>query len=212
MKRQRMMLAVTAVVALLFVLTLGAPRAFADMTEVHSIINTGDAGLNGVAPPYAEVFVTVTNGVATVEFLSLNSNYFMGDSHAVDLNLTQSGITASHFVWAGGDSSTAFTNTGSKQVDGFGIFNLTIDNADGRNSAVSELTFTLSGTWANASSVLALNGVGGWDAATHIYAPGGITGYAAEGGTPIVPDGGMTLMLLGGALVGLATLGRRFRV
>jgi hypothetical protein len=207
-----MTLAATAVVALLFVLTLGAPRAFADVTEVYSIINTGDAGLNGVSPPYAEVFVTVTNGVATVEFLSLNSQYFMGGAQAVDLNLTRSGITASNFVFVGGDGNAVFTNGGSGQVNSFGTFNLTIDNADGRNSAVSEVTFTLSGTWANASSVLALNGVGGWDAAAHIYAPG-TTGFAAEGGTPIpIPDGGVTLMLLGGALVGLATLGRRFRV
>jgi hypothetical protein len=40
---------------------------------------------------------------------------------------------------------------------------------------------------------------------------GGLTG-PVDVSTPTAPDGGMTLMLLGGALVGLETLRRKFRV
>ncbi len=42
------------------------------------------------------------------------------------------------------------------------------------------------------------------------YIPAGVGGWG-EAGTLNVPDGGMTLMLLGGALVGLETLRRKFR-
>jgi hypothetical protein len=208
MKRQRMMLAAMAVVALLFLLTQGAPLASADTTFV-SIIDRGNSALTGLATPFATVTITVNvSGVATVDFQA-NNGYFLGDGSTADLNLTQSGITASNFSWTGGDTKTAFTSAGSGNVSGFGVFNLTVNNFDGRSSAVSDLQFTLSGTWANASSVLTMNAKG-FDAASHIYAPG-VTGFAGEG-NGVVPDGGVTLMLLGGALVGLATLRRRFTV
>jgi hypothetical protein len=212
MKRDRMMLVATAMVAVFFLLTLGTPLVSANtITTITSTITFGNKALAGQTPPFGTVTVTVTGGKATVTFTALNS-YLFGAVNAVDLNLTKAGITAKNFTWTGGNGKTAFFSAGSGNVSGFGRFNLTIDAFDGFKSAVKSVTFTLSGMWANASSVLKINKKG-YDAAAHIFANGGkISGFAAEKPSAAVPDGGVTLMLLGGALVGIETLRRRLRV
>jgi hypothetical protein len=204
------MLVATTVVAVLFLLTLGTPLVSAD--SITSTITIGNKKLAGLASPFGTVTVTVTGGVATVTFTAANS-YLFGATRAVDLNLTQTGITASGFTFTGGNGKTKFTSAGSRNVSGFGKFNLTIRDFGGFKSAVSSVTFTLSGTWANAGSVLKINSKG-YDIAAHIFANNGskISGFAAEKFNPTVPDGGVTLMLLGGALVGIEALRRRLRV
>jgi VPDSG-CTERM motif len=73
----------------------------------------------------------------------------------------------------------------------------------------------LSGTWANAGAVLLAN-VQGALAAAHIFVAQlidgqlvnvNVTGFAANGGAQ-VPDGGMTVMLLGMALGALGVVRR----
>ncbi len=211
MKRNHMTLAAAAVVAVLLLSSLGAPRASAD--TFTSTLTTGNAALSGLSSPFGTVLIDVTGGVATVTFTAANS-YTFGDGGAVDLNLTKTGITASGFSWTGGKTppnGTAFTSAGPGNVDGFGNFNLTINDFGGFTQSVTSVMFTLSGTWTDAASVLAFNSKG-WDAAAHIFANGGaVTGYAGEGAGTI-PDGGVTLMLLGGVLVSLETLRRKFLV
>ena len=76
-------------------------------------------------------------------------------------------------------------------------------------------------TFASFANITPVQGQGpGGSAYAEFFVPGGFTTvtfsstqYAFEfaGVQASVPDGGMTLMLLGGALVGLATLRRKFR-
>jgi hypothetical protein len=189
MIRERSPAVIASIAAVvLFLLAGGAPRALADMVTYD--ITAPNTALSGYPSPYATVTITVTGGVATVKFMSDTTSgytYLMGDSSSVDLNLSQSGITASGFSWTGGNNKTAFTSAGAGQVDGFGNFNLTINDFDGFTSAVTEVMFTLSGTWGSAADVLAANGNGAF-AAIHAYASGNgctgacVTGYAANGG------------------------------
>jgi len=105
-------------------------------------------------------------------------------------------------------------------VDGFGSFNLTVDNVDGFDHAVNSISITLtntSGTWASVFDVLSANAQGAL-AASHIFVTADpavqsngakATGYAANGGSVNTPDGGTTVMLLGVAL-GALGMARRF--
>jgi hypothetical protein len=118
-------------------------------------------------------------------------------------------LVANSFSWTGGNANTAFSDGGSKNADGFGSFNQTTDNFDGFTAAVTSVSFVLSGSWANAMSVLTAN-ASGWLAAAHIFVIGDqtvLTGFAAGPGS--VPDGGTTVMLLGAAL-GALGMARRF--
>jgi hypothetical protein len=97
--------------------------------------------------------------------------------------------------------------------------NQTVNDFDGFSHAMTTLSFTLtrlSGTWANAGSVLIAN-LQGALAGAHIFVAQlingqlvntNVTGYAANGGAQ-VPDGGTTVMLLGAAL-GALGMARRF--
>src|SRR5262249_19536078 len=107
-------------------------------------------------------------------------------------------------------------NIGGSQEDGFGNFNLTIDNNDGVQKATSSVSFTLTntgGTWASAASVLTAN-EGGSTAAAHIFvtnadcqaASACVTGFAANGQQ--VPEAA-PLLLLGSAAAGLGAWTRR---
>jgi hypothetical protein len=221
MKRQSWMLAVAAVVALLFLLTLGAPLASADSTSFTLSNSNLGSSLTG---PFGTVGVSLSGSTATITFTAASGYVFM-DHSIGDLNINGTwtlgpvtGITC----------ATTGCNGGSGNVDGFGTFNQTINAAGGFGSAVSSFSFTITeaGTtnWGSAAGVLFANSTGG-DVAAHI-APtslgGACTGFASNGTTTSttppsgcttsVPDGGETLMLLGGVLVGLETLRRRFRI
>lgn len=218
---KRHTLAATALVALLILLTLGAPRASAD--TVNYTLTTGNiGGLGCCSGPYANVVVDLTSSTtATITFNSLTNGgftYLMGGQNAVAVNVNASAFTISNIT--GSNSFTGFSvgplsNGGAANMDGFGNFNASITDFDGFTHSATEISFTLtdtSGTWASASSVL-----NGGIAAIHGFAcksPCNVTeGAFATGfaGNAQVPDGGMTVMLLGGGLVGLATLRRRLR-
>ena len=221
MKRHRITMVATAVGALLFLLTLGAPLASAD--SISYTLSNSNLG-SGFTGPFGTVNVSLSGSTATITFTA-GSGYVFLDGSIGDLNIngtwslgTVTGITC---ATAGCDGS--FGN-----VDGFGTFNQTINSKAGFGSAVTSFSFTITETgttnWGSAAGVLFANSTGGHVAA-HI-APtslgGACTGFASDGTTSsttppggcagTVPDGGVTLMLLGGALVGIETLRRKFRV
>src|SRR5262249_37019425 len=129
------------------------------------------------------------------------------------------GFTAGTYV-----ASTTYPDAPT-QVDGQGKFNLVIDNTNkgsgttpGFTTAASQIVVTLTGSWADASSVLIANDSGNIDAA-HIFVCSGdattcsvtstalSTGFA--GGTPIPIPPAIGLLVSG--LAGLGFLGRRRR-
>jgi hypothetical protein len=208
---------------------LGLQQAKADVFNFQ--LSSGNTALTsgGFTGPYANVSVT-TNGtnVATITFTSLTQTvsgssviYLFGDGSSVAVNASAAS-TIGNFVAATlpGFSAPILSDGGSGNVDGFGVFSNTANNFDGFAHATNSITFTLtrtSGVWGLANTVLTANAQGAF-AAAHIFvtlnppnlANGAlVTGFAANGGSVNVPDGGTTVMLLGAAL-GVLGMARRF--
>jgi len=194
----------------------------------NSLINTPNDAISGFTGPYGSVDVNLTSSTtASITFTSLTANgniYLFGGVNAVDLNVNASGFTVGTIT--GTNAGTGFTpgplsNGGSGNVDGLGIFNLTVNSFDGFTHSSDTVTFDLTntgGTWASAADVLAFNS-NGFDAAMHVYVTsspadasnGAIaTGFAGEGPSGHIPDGGATAALLGLGLAGLAGIRARF--
>jgi hypothetical protein len=213
---------------LIGIVGFGLHQAKADTFDYS--LSTPNQGISGFTGPYATVHIDLNAAgtAATVTFTSLTNGsnmYLMGNGNAFDLNTngaaTVSGVVFTQAANMIGFSTPSATNlNGSGSVDGFGMFNNTNDTFDGFNNAFSQVAFTLtknSGTWANAMSVLIANDpTHNALAAAHIFVAmivGGnvyqsngalATGFAANGGSTSVPDGGTTVMLLG---MGLGALG-----
>jgi VPDSG-CTERM motif len=196
------------VVAVCALFSVQPAKAQVAPTTFESILNVGnDAGL--VLGPYGTVDVSLTGQTATITFTAA-AGFSFGDGNVADVNVNSSSFTEAIVT----DSD--FKDFSSGNVDGFGTFNLVIDN-NSFSVKLSTIVFTVTNTgtpWADASAVLAFNSKG-FDAAAHIFTtntsfPTGITGFAGENGTgiPTVPDSGTTAMLLGGALVGLGAVRR----
>ena len=116
---------------------------------------------------------------------------------------------------------SGFTNISpAVMADGTGTFTASIectatDNTcnPGHIPTINDLHFTV--TNATLAQLEKVNGNNNMFVADILCGSGqtqcnGKTGLVDVSGTPTVPDGGMTLMLLGGALVGLESLRRRF--
>ncbi len=210
---------------LIAVALVGLQQAKADTFSFN--LGVGNPAISGYPGPYVSVTVNRTNSShATITFTSLTAAgniYLMGDGSSVAVNVNATSWTLSNVT--GSNSGTGFTpgpytNGGSGNVDGFGVFNQTINSFDGFGHSSSTIRFTLtntSGSWVNAAAVLAANS-GGSLAAAHIFvtvspanaANGALsTGFAANGGQ--VPDGGTTVMLLGVALGALGMVRRYAR-
>ena len=201
--------------ALIAIAGLGFQQAKAD-TFYSFDLNVGNAALTsaGFNGPYATVTVDLVDSThATITFAA-DPGYLIGGAQAAGVNVSGSfQLVANSFSWIGGNASTAFSDGGANNLDGFGSFNQTIDNFDGFNTAVTSLSFKLlatnGNTWANAMSVL--TGNLSWLAAAHIFAIASssvLTGYGAGNGSTTVPDGGTTVMLLGVALGALGVVRR----
>jgi VPDSG-CTERM motif len=197
------------------------------VTMFTSSLNQGNSAISGFAGPYGNVNIVLTSSTAAIVVFTNNTvagnTYLFGATGAVALDVNATTFSVSNIM--GTNSGTGFIpgpfTVGSGQESSFGMFNLVIDSFDGTGHASSIIMFTLtntSGTWGSPAAVLAFNS-NGFDAAAHIFvmsAPANAsnsalaTGFAGEGtGTPTVPDGGTTVMLLGAAL-GALGMARRF--
>jgi len=190
-------------------------------------LSTGNPAISGYAGPYATVDVNLVDSThATITFTSLTNSgniYLFGDGSSVGVNVNATSWTLGTIT--GSNAGTGFSpgpwsNGGSGNVNGFGVFNQTINSDDGFTSSSDHISFSLtdtSGTWANAMAVLLANG-GGSLAEAHIFvtsfpanAQNGalVTGFAANG-IETVPDSGTTVALLGFALIGIGFLRSKF--
>jgi hypothetical protein len=208
---------------LIAVAGLGLQQAKADFVFD---LSTGNTAISGFAGPYAQVDVhLVSSTMATITFTSLTNSgniYLMGDGGTVGVNVNATTWTLGTIT--GSNAGTGFTpgpysNGGVGNEDGFGSFNQKITSFDGFTHSSDTVSFSLtdtSGTWANASAVLTGNADGNL-AAAHIFvttfpanaANGALATGFASGFTHVsVPDGGMTVMLLGAGLSGLGLVRR----
>jgi hypothetical protein len=215
--------------AIVVLLTTNARADSVTLNIANANLATQGAG------PYATFSFTYTpiaGGGTTVGVTATGlHNFVFGDHLIIDLNLSSTAGTVSNFQNAAGILTVACVPGSASpcpaQVNGFGNFNFVLDDGPGFSSGgYSTLTFTfnVSGTVSSIANLLASNGTASAAAHMALATNTACTGYAANGGTQgegsvdnsscvaPTPDGGMTVMLLGGALVGLATLRRMLPV
>lgn len=213
-----------AAVLLAAVAILAAPEARASLIFD---LGVGNSDISGHTGPYAQVDVSLTSSTeATITFTSLTAGgniYLLGDSGVVGVNVngtyTLGPVSESN---AGTGYTPSYKENAPGSEDGFGSFNLSLNNNDGNGDAADTISFTItdtSGTWASASDVLAANG-SGYEAAAHIFVTASpadasagalVTGYAGGNGVVVVPE--PTTMIAGALLLlpfGASTL-RMFR-
>jgi hypothetical protein len=173
-------------------------------------VSTLNTGPNGTSGNFGTVTVSlnVATQTATITFQANTAQ----DFHFIDSRAAAVEVNASSFTFAIVNDTSFSSFTQNQNVNGFGSFNLIVNNTDGWADRVDTISFTVTNTsgtlWASASDVLTLN-ADGFDAAAHVATEGGsLTFFVAErpGG---VPDGGTTVMLLGAALSSLG-VARRF--
>jgi VPDSG-CTERM motif len=210
---------------LIAVACIGLQQGKADSISFN--LSVGNSAISGYTGPYASVTVNRTSGTtATITFTSLTNSgniFLMGDGSSVAVNVNAASWTLGTITGSNagaGFSPGPYSNSGSGQVDGFGVLNQTITSFDGFKHSSSTITFSLTNTsggkWASANQVLIANASGVF-AAAHIFVtsyPANarnsalVTGFAANTGAG-VPDGGSTVMLLGAAL-GALGIARRY--
>jgi hypothetical protein len=198
---------------------LAAASAKAD--SITFDLTAGNTALNGYSGPFASVTVDLTSSTtATISFASktVGGNiYLMGDGGTADVNVNGAYTLGATVTEA--NAGTGFTPTFKEnmpgQVDGWGNFNLSLNNNDGFGDSADHVSFTLtksSGTWASAGDVLTPN-LDGHIAAAHIFvttSPAYATNSALVTGYASTPDGGATIALLGLGLFGIGSLRGRF--
>jgi hypothetical protein len=218
MKRNGIKLASTAVLAFLFLLTLGASRASAtsvtyDFTSDHCSGGCGTPPLGSVVLTQSGTSVDV---VVSLFDQSANPSYFVktgaGDLYAFKFDASSSITSADITIDSPTNPLLSVAGPGSFDGDGTGNYTFgIICNSCGKGGA-GKFAGPIEFTVANATiSDLTIANNDHYFFTADILSGNGNTGPVASLG-PVgpVPDGGMTLMLLGGSLVGLAALRRRF--
>jgi len=229
-RRNRIGSILTAAVAAIFLLTLGATRASAD-TLTFDLTATNLSGYTGYGP-FVQVGIDLTSSTtATITFTSLTNNgniYLLGSNSAavsVNVNATPGGWTIGSL--SGSNAGTGFTpgplsDGGSGNQDGFGSFNQQVNSFDGFTHSSDTISFVLtdtSGTWSSAGNVLVAN-ASGYVAGAHIFVTASpadaangavITGDVTGDGTATVAEP-TSIALLGGILAFTAHKIRRRKV
>jgi hypothetical protein len=223
---KRIRFAAVTVMALFLLLTLGAPSALAQFTF------TSCHATSGCVPgdTYGTVDLTTNaNGSITVDVVLTGGSYFVETGAGADslfLFNAVSGATVSNMSATFNTTDVTstlggltFTNHSPSTVmaDGTGDWSgsiacTTLANCNGSSGTqkINDLHFTVTGeTYAQLTSLNDGSNIFVTDVA--IFGNGANTGDVDVHPLPSVPDGGMTLMLLGGALVCLEGLRRRVR-
>jgi hypothetical protein len=210
----------TALTAILCAAAFAVQSAKAD--TIYTLGN-GNSAISGYTGPYAMVDVHLTDSThATITFTSLTNGgntYLFGDGGSVGVNVNATSWTLGPIT--GSNAGTGFTpgpytDGGTGNQDGFGSFNQKINSSDGYTSSADTITFTLtntSGTWSSSANVLTPN-ASGYVAAAHIFvttSPANAANGALATGFAAVPDGGLTVSLLGIALVAVEALRRKLK-
>jgi hypothetical protein len=203
--------------ALGFAALFTSPANADTFTSILTVPNNTLAGLPG---PFGTVTVTTPSPNSTTATITFDANtalnYSFIDSSIVDANINASSFTIGNFTGTPAPGSSFnvanLTNGGSGNVDGFGVFNQTVNNKDGFAQRAIEVDFTVtdtSGTFASAASALAFNSLG-FDAAAHVAnVDGSLTGFVAEVvPAPEIGHGVPVLLAVGGMLLGFRLWGR----
>jgi hypothetical protein len=175
------------------------------LQQVKACESTLNVGPNDTPGNFGTVTWNLVGQTATFTFTAA-SGYFFVDSKIADLEINSTSFT----VDTGATANLTFTGSGN--VNGFGVFNLTTSTG-GANVHYTTITFSVTNTsnidWVTCDDVLKLNG-SGFDAAAHVISTStGLTFFVAERpGGGGVPDGGTTVMLLGMALGALGMVRR----
>jgi hypothetical protein len=233
-------LAATAVAASLLLLTAGAPLASAatfDLTSCHISGGCGTATQFGTVTltdnqSGGVLFDVVLNsgnyfvytGAGAFQWFVFNDQ--LANSTITGISATVNGTTVN--VLGGLTGVTNLTDPNKLHADGTGDFSAgvgctTASSCNGASGVslvgggtaqVNDLHFTVTNATIAQLETLSTGPNGGQMFVADIYLgqPGGSNSTGPVDSSPAsVPDGGMTLMLLGGALVGVETLRRRIR-
>jgi VPDSG-CTERM motif len=160
---------------------------------------------------FGTVDVSLSGQVATITFTA-GPGFFFGDGSSAAVNLNTTSFDEAFVSESPSDNFDKFAF--NQQVDGWGKFDLAVDQHD-FSVHLTSITFTVTNTsstpWATDADVLAFN-KNGFDAAAHVFSSSsGKTGFAAEGTGVNTPDSGATAILLGLGLAGLSALRAKFR-
>jgi hypothetical protein len=228
---KRMTVVATSVAALLFLLTLDVSRASAEtitfqLTSDHC--NGAGGCLGGASSAGTVTIKDVSAGVVSVD-VTLNAGFkFVSTGMETDFGFNLAGgptITESALT-TGWTPENIVNNTESALLgnngfhdDGTGFFEYgetcTICGNGASNAQPGPFDFTITASGLTTASFIRNAPVGGAAQGqffvVDLIGNGGNTG-PVDASFAVVPDGGMTLMLLGGVLVGLETLRRRFCV
>lgn len=220
-------LAAIAVVALFLLLTVGAPRASADTFNFTSCHFSSGCPIPGTS--FGTVTLTQSGANVNFDIVLASENRFVetgaggGDLFVFNDTNSSTVITNITVTLNGSDVTSTFTggivgatDQSPFQADGTGMFTAGVACATssqcngGSTPDINDLHFTVTNTTVAALETTNANG--------NIFVADILCGSCTGGptgpvdvSTPTVPDGGMTLMLLGGALVGVESLRRRIR-